>query len=148
MAFLGQFEYSLDAKSRLTIPARFRDDLRAGVVLSKELDGCVAIWPAADWDAHLEKTLGGLDPLGAKARQWERYVLANAFESRVDGAGRVMIPAPLMEHGGLKRDVTVIGVRRRLEVWDRGRWAAQAAELDENPEGIAESLSGSGDTTS
>ena len=148
MAFLGQFEYTLDAKNRLTIPAKFRDDFKRGAVLSQEYDGCVSVWPAKEWDAYIEQALGGRDPFSPEARRMERLIHSSSFEAKLDGAGRVMLPPPLMTRGGLSKDVTVIGVRRRLEVWDRKRWAAEESEMNATAAESAQRLSGSRDTSS
>ena len=78
----------------------------------------------------------------------ERLLHSSSFEVKLDGAGRVMLPPPLMTHGGLSKDVTVIGVRRRLEVWDRKRWATEETEMNATAAESAQRLSGSRDTSS
>jgi MraZ protein len=148
LAFLGQFEYTLDAKNRLTIPAKFRDAFKAGAVLSQEFEGCVSVWPASHWDDYIEQALGGRDPFSPEARRLERLIHASSFEVKLDGAGRVMLPPPLMTHGALSKDVTVIGVRKRLEVWDRSRWAKTEQDMNATAAESAQRLSGSRDTSS
>jgi MraZ protein len=148
LAFLGQFEYTLDAKNRLTIPAKFRDAFEAGAILAQEYEGCVSIWPGDAWDQYVEHALAGHNPLGPEARQMERLIHSTAFEAKLDGAGRLMLPPQLMKHGGLEKEVTVVGVRMRVEVWDRRRWQKLEKKLSATAEAAALRLSGSGDTSS
>jgi MraZ protein len=148
LAFLGQFEYTLDAKNRLTIPAKFRDAFKGGAILSQEYEGCVSIWPAKAWDDYIDQALGSRDAFSPEARRLERLIHSSSFEVKLDGAGRVMLPPPLMSHGGLAKDVTVIGVRKRLEVWDRKNWARTEQEMNATAAESAQRLSGSRDTSS
>jgi MraZ protein len=148
LAFLGQFEYTLDAKNRLTIPAKFRDAFENGAILGQEYEGCVSVWPAKDWDDYIEHALGGRDPFSPEARQMERLIHSSSFEVKLDGAGRVMLPPPLLAHGDLSKDVTVIGVRKRLEVWDRRRWSKAESQMHATAAQSAQRLSGSRDTSS
>ena len=120
MAFRGQFEYTLDAKNRLTIPPKFRGPLSDGVVLAKELDTCVSIWPMVGWLAHTEH--------------------AGAYEGQLDSAGRLMLPHSLIERVGLEKEVTMIGNFDSIEIWDRGHWAKRQPELDSQASEIAQRL--------
>jgi len=141
LAFLGQFEYTLDAKNRLTIPPKFRGALSDGVVLAKELDPCVSIWPVNAWVQHTERILGSRDQLDEDARDLQRLIHAGAFEGQLDGAGRVMLPQALIERVGLDRDVTLIGNLNLIEVWGRQQWSKRQPELDAQANEIAKRLS-------
>lgn len=141
MAFLGQFEYTLDAKNRLTIPPKFRGALSDGIVLAKELDPCVSIWPVNGWLAHTEQILGSRDQLDEDTRDLQRLIHAGAFEGQLDGAGRVMLPQALIERVSLDRDVTLIGNLNVIEVWGREQWAKRQPELDAQANEIAKRLS-------
>ncbi len=140
MAFLGQFEYTLDAKNRLTIPPKFRGPLSDGVVLAKELDTCVSIWPMAGWLAHTEQMLGARDRLDPEVRDLQRLIHAGAYEGQLDSAGRLMLPHSLIERVGLEKEVTMIGNFDSIEVWDRGHWAKRQPELDSQASDIAQRL--------
>ncbi len=130
MAFRGAFDYTLDAKNRLTVPAKFRNALSQGLVLAKGVEPCVAIWRPEDYDAFLAGALGGVNPLSPQRRQVERYFSANSFPERLDSAGRVgPVPSKLMDHAKLSKDVVVVGAGSCVEVWDRERWHAYDAEL-------------------
>ena len=102
MAFRGTFDHTLDAKNRLTVPAKFRAALADGVVLARGSERCVEVWPAADY----ERLHGA------------------AFDTELDGAGRVGLPPKLLEHAGLAREVAIVGAGDSLEIWDRGAWSS------------------------
>ena len=130
MAFSGTFDYTLDAKNRLTVPAKFRTSLTDAVVLAKGTEQCMTIWPKRDFEAFVTTTLAGLHPLDRKRDDLKRYFFANSFETELDSAGRVMVPPRLLQHAGLAKDVVVNGMDDRIEVWDREAWARYNAELD------------------
>ncbi len=135
MAFRGTFDYSLDAKNRLTIPAKFRASLSDGVVLAKAIERCVQVWTPSDFEAYTGSALQGVHPLSADARKLTRFFSANSLDTDLDAAGRVMVPAFLLEHAGLRKEVVVTGAGECLEVWDRGAWTDYNAALsDELPD--------------
>jgi MraZ protein len=140
MAFRGTFDHTLDAKNRLTVPAKFRASLSQGVVIAKGVEQCGAIWLPADYEAYVDRALGGLNPMTRQARDLERFFGANAFETELDAAGRIMIPAPVMEWAGLRKDVVVTGVRTCLELWDRDAWSGLNTELATNVPALTEAL--------
>jgi MraZ protein len=129
MAFRGTFDYSLDAKNRLTVPAKFRSALADGAVLAKGIERCVAIWTPDAFEAYTRQALADFHPLSPDAEKLNRYFSANSLDGELDSAGRVMIPPFLLEHAGLTKEVVVTGVNNRLEVWDRGAWADYNAAL-------------------
>jgi MraZ protein len=147
LSFLGQFEFALDAKNRLTVPARFRGELSGGIVLAKGLDPCVSVFPGKAWDGFIERALGGRDPFSQETRRLQRFFHATAFESKLDSAGRIMLPQTLIEHGGLGKDVMIVGNLDHVEVWQRERWREHEADITENAEPMALRLSGAGDTS-
>ncbi len=129
MTFRGTFEHALDAKHRLTIPARFRGALSGGVVLaaSQEIQPgaprTVSVWPPEAYDAYTTSTLAGLNPASPKARELKRFFFNASFDTELDAANRVMIPPQLMAYAGLDKEVVVAGSGECLEVWDRRRYA-------------------------
>ena len=131
MAFRGYYENTLDAKNRLTIPARLRKLLADDVVvaLQRDAEQCIAIWSAADYDVYVDSLLEGIHPLSEDYGSIERFSNAYSAELELDAAGRVMIPAKLLEEAGLGKEVAVIGARNRLEVWDREAWRRASGEL-------------------
>jgi MraZ protein len=130
LTFRGTFEHSLDAKHRLTVPAKFRAALAGGLVLaaSPEINPgdprCVSVWRPEDYEAYTDKTLGELNPASPTARQLERFFFNNSFDAELDSANRLMIPSNLMRYAGLDKDVIVAGSGRCLEIWDRRQYDA------------------------
>jgi MraZ protein len=144
LAFRGHYDYTLDAKNRLTIPAKFRAVLSNGVVLAKSLEPCVSIWTSASWDQFTERAIGSRDPFSPEARQLQRYFHAGSFDSQLDSAGRIMLPPPLIQHAGLRKEVVVVGNYNAIEVWNRETWRAYERELDATASETAERLAGGG----
>ena len=129
MTFRGTFEHALDAKHRLTIPAKFRGALSNGVVLapSHEVETgasrTVAIWTPDAYDEFTHSSLAGLNPFSPTARELKRFFFNASFDTELDAANRVMVPTPLLDYAGLSKEVVVCGSGECLEVWDRGRYA-------------------------
>src|SRR4051795_8284708 len=119
---LGEFEHTIDEKNRLTLPAKFRKALEGGVVVTRGLDQCLYAFPGADWEQSVRARLSALDPLSKEARLMRRFFYSGATEAEPDKQGRVMIPAALLQHANLVRDVVVAGVDDHLEIWDRATW--------------------------
>ena len=130
MAFRGHFEHTLDAKNRLSIPARFRASFSAGVVLAKDPEPCMAVWTPDTHEAIIERALGGLNPMGSQYRKVSRFYQGNSFETDLDASGRVILPPPLLGHAGIAKEVVVVGVGDHLEVWSDERWREQQQALD------------------
>jgi MraZ protein len=150
LTFRGTFDHALDAKHRLTIPAKFRGALANGVVLaaSSELQEgaprAVAIWTPDEYDAFTASTLRGLNPASRPARELKLFFNNTSFETELDAANRVMIPPHLMEYAGLDKEVVVTGSGECLEVWDRARYKRSFADLLSRIPDIVASL---GDTS-
>ncbi len=136
---LGEYEHTIDDKNRLTLPARFREQLAGGVVVTRGMDGCLYAYPRDDW-SELEGRVAELDPLTREARTIQRHFFSGAAEAEVDKQGRIMIPAPLLRYAGLERDVVVAGVRDHLEIWAPAAWRDQLREVEGSAELVAERL--------
>jgi MraZ protein len=121
-SFRGTFDYTLDAKNRLTVPARFRAALSEGVVMAKGTEPCVVLWTPDDYDAFTTSMLDSFHPLSEDREKLERFYASSSHDTELDSAGRVGVPPFLMQHAGLEKDVVVIGARNRIEVWDRAKW--------------------------
>ncbi len=123
--FRGTFDHTLDAKNRLTVPARYRAALADGVVLAMTVDQkpCVGIWRPEQYDAYSQRALAQLPPLSSKLTELERFFYGSSQDAELDAAGRIMVPSFLGEHASLKKDVVVVGVGERMELWDRTAWA-------------------------
>jgi MraZ protein len=139
MFFMGTYTPKLDDKGRLFLPAKFRDRLAEGLVVTQGQENCLVVWPA---DVFMEEARRAQStPMTSRgARDYARVLFAGAEEATPDKQGRIGVPAHLRDYAGLDRDVVVIGVMDRIEIWDPSRWrdyssGAQAkfAELDEQP---------------
>lgn len=139
MYFMGTHTPKLDEKGRLFLPAKFRDRLAEGLVVTQGQEKCLVVWPA---DVFMQEAARAqTKPMTSRdARDYARILFAGADEGTPDKQGRISIPPPLREYASLERDVMVIGVMDRIEIWDPARWreySAQAqekfADLDEEP---------------
>ena len=137
---LGEYEHTLDDKNRITLPAKFRASFAAGVVVTRGMDGCLYAYRLEDWDKLVDSRLAGLDPLSQEGRRMHRFFFSGAAEAELDKQGRVMIPAALIEHAGLGRNVVVAGVRDHLELWDGAAWRKERKEVEGSAEDVAERL--------
>jgi MraZ protein len=136
----GHYDHTIDEKSRLTLPARFRESFAEGIVLAPGLDGCVHAYTRRDWDRIVETRLGTLDPLSRDDRRMQRFFFASAVEAELDKQGRVMVPASLTGPAGLGREVVVAGIYDHLEIWDRTAWRKEMDEVEGSAEHVAERL--------
>jgi MraZ protein len=136
MAFRGTFDHTLDAKNRLTVPARFRAELAPGLVLAKGIERCVQVWTPGGFERYTRAALETVHPLSEQARKLTRFFSANSLDTELDGAGRAMVPAFLLEHAALRKEVVVTGAGDCLEVWDRGAWGAYNDALADDVTGI------------
>jgi MraZ protein len=137
---LGEYEHTLDDKNRLTLPAKVRQALGGGVVVTRGMDGCLFVFTREGWDEFVVARLQGLNPFSREARQMSRFMFAGATETEVDKQGRIMLPPALIEHADLGRDVVVAGVRDHVEIWDRAAWRKQLKEVEGSVELVAERL--------
>lgn len=139
--FLGSHHHNLDTKGRLAIPARFRDELADGLVLTRGFDACIALYPLAAWET-LAGRINELSIADADVRQFRRMVFAEAVDVQLDSQGRILIPAPLRAFAGIEREVVVIGVHSSVEIWSPARWSSISDNLDASSDEIATRLAG------
>ncbi len=138
---MGEYNHTIDAKGRLIIPAKFREGLGDTFIITKGLDGCLTAYDLEAWK-KLEEGLRSLPGTLKEARALSRFFLAGATEAELDKQGRALLPAPLREHAGLIKDVVLVGVGDKVEIWSAEKW--QAVSAPENIDDIAESLSSMG----
>ncbi|GAB4283664.1 MAG: division/cell wall cluster transcriptional repressor MraZ [Coriobacteriia bacterium] len=137
--FLGEHQHTLDAKGRLSLPAKFRAQMTGSLVVSKGLEGCLYVHSAEEYSQFFSQLTerGDFDPKFRKAR---RFFSSGAVETELDSAGRISISAHLREYAGLDKDVAVIGNGDRIELWDSQRWAAYNGETAEQIEDVTKEL--------
>lgn len=137
--FMGEYQHSLDDKGRLIIPAKFRESLGPSFVATRGLDHCLFLYPQAEWQS-LEAKLKTLPLTNANARAFVRFFFSGAGECDLDKQGRILLPPNLREYARMERDVVVIGVSNRVEVWAKSEWETYSSEADESFESIAEQI--------
>jgi MraZ protein len=130
---LGEHDHSLDDKNRLTLPSKLRAAFGDGLVLARGLDGCLSVYPVAEW-TRMTARYAGLDELSEDARRVQRHFFGGATQGELDKQGRVVLPQHLIEHAGLERELTVLGMNDHLEIWNRATWR----RLQQEPEGRVE----------
>lgn len=137
--FMGEHQHSIDPKGRLFIPARFRQGLGDRFVITKGLDGCLFVYPRPEW-AALEQKLKSLPFTKSDARAFVRFFFSGAAECEVDKQGRILIPGNLRDYAHLEKEVVVIGVSTRVEIWSRELWEQYSARAASSYEEIAEKI--------
>ena len=137
--FMGEYNHTIDAKGRLIIPSKFREILGDAFVVTKGLDGCLFVYDNEEWKRFEEK-LRSLPITNKEARQFVRFFLAGATEAEVDKQGRILIPNVLREFAEITKDVVLVGVGSRIEIWRRERFEETASfeDMDEIAEHMAE----------
>jgi MraZ protein len=127
--FLGTHTPKLDDKGRLFLPARFREELAEGVVITKGQERCLYVFKRADFEVEVA-SLKSASITAKDARDFGRLLFAGAVDDAPDSQGRVRVPAPLRAYAGLSKHCVVIGAGTRLEIWDATAWATYEAEQD------------------
>lgn len=127
--FMSEYNHTIDAKGRLIIPSKFREVLGEEFVVSKGMDGCLFVYANDDWDAF-EQKLTSLPLINKEARQFARFFLAGAAQVELDKQGRILLPAALREFAGLDKDVVLVGVGSRIEIWSKDKYEAVGDGLD------------------
>ncbi|SHI62161.1 division/cell wall cluster transcriptional repressor MraZ [Lutispora thermophila] len=138
--FIGEYRHSLDNKNRLIMPAKFRDELGSSFVMTKGLDNCLFIYSMEEW-RNIENKLKTLPMTNKDARAFVRFFFAGATECEVDKQGRVLIPANLKEFAKIDKDVVIIGVSTRLEIWSIDEWNKFNNDANISYEDVAEKMS-------
>lgn len=138
--FLGEYTHTVDPKGRVAIPAKFREKLVHGAIITKGFDRCLFVLGEGEWQKFVEEKLSGL-PIGkSSSRAFSRHLLSGAVDVEFDVQGRILIPGPLREYAGLSKNAVIIGVGTRLEVWDAEEWNAYKTKTECAADEIAEKL--------
>ena len=135
---IGEYNRTIDAKGRMSVPSKFTAILGDSFVISKGFDGCLVIYTDEEWEEFSEK-LKNLSNADKTARELKRFFGSGASRVDIDAHGRVLVPSSLIEYAGLSKDVTIVGTADgRAEVWDSDKWNSQSEEI--SPEEAAQSL--------
>ncbi|HEY8464297.1 MAG TPA: division/cell wall cluster transcriptional repressor MraZ [Bacillota bacterium] len=137
--FMGEFQHSLDDKGRLIIPAKLRDGLGEKFIVTRGLDNCLFVYPMDQWKV-LEEKIKELPTSHADTRAFVRMFFSGAVEVELDKQGRIVIPQHLRDHARIERDVYVIGVSTKVEIWAKTVWEQYSLQAQQSYENIAETI--------
>ena len=137
--FTGEFQHTLDVKGRVIIPSRLREELGERFVITRGLNHCLFVYPLDEW-SRLEKKLSRQPFTKSDARAFNRFFFSGAMEVETDKQGRVLIPQYLREYANIEKDVMILGVADRVEIWNEASWKDYFGEVDDNYEELAEKL--------
>lgn len=136
---LGEYKHNLDIKGRMAIPAKFREELKSGAIITRGLDNCLFVFTSKEWEALAQK-LVSLPLAQANSRAFARLMLSGATDVEIDGQGRVLIPDYLRKYAGLSKQVVVAGLYNRIEIWDSEEWEKYKQKTESSSDEIAEKL--------
>ena len=139
--FMGEYNHSIDAKGRMIVPAKFREQLGNEFVVTKGLDGCLFVYSNEEWH-RIEENLRDKPLTSREARKFMRFFFAGAATCEVDKQGRILLPANLREYAGIDKEVVSVGVYSRVEIWSKDRYL-ENSDFDDMDE-IAKRLSDKG----
>ncbi|PJE64111.1 MAG: cell division/cell wall cluster transcriptional repressor MraZ [Candidatus Ryanbacteria bacterium CG10_big_fil_rev_8_21_14_0_10_43_42] len=137
--FLGEYNHTIDAKKRLSVPAKFRRELGKKAVLTRGLDQSLFLYPMNTWEM-ISRKLNELPTGQASTRGFVRLMLAGAEEVTIDALGRILVPEHLKLYAGIQQSVVVTGVHSRLEIWDEEVWYAYKQKVEKDADALAEQL--------
>jgi MraZ protein len=137
--FIGEYQHSLDEKGRLAVPAKLRQFLKDGAVVTRGLDNCLFLYPKKTWKENAKK-YAALPISQARARSFARFLLGGAMEVDFDSQGRINLPEYLRNFAGLKKKAIIAGLYDRLEIWDEEEWAKYKETSERDSKLIAETL--------
>ena len=143
--FSGRYEYTIDDKGRLSIPARFRDALLShyspALVLTNHLDGCVVAYPVKEWEALQNRVENSDAALKKEAKDVLRFFYSGATECLIDRLGRILVPQTLRGFGAIKKNVIIVGMNKKIEIWADELWTEFVRKATSDREKMADTAS-------
>lgn len=137
--FIGEYKYSMDEKRRMSVPAKMREDLGETGVITRGIDNCLVLYPAEEWQKLAQK-LQSLPSAKGESRAFVRLMLSGAAEVSFDKLGRILVPSYLAEYAGLEKELAIIGLGNRIEVWDEQNWEKYKRNKESKVGNMAEKL--------
>ncbi len=137
--FIGEYTHSLDTKGRVALPAKFRQKLGDGTIITRGLDHCLFVFNKSDWEALAQKLIS-LPLSQSNSRAFARLMLAGAIEAEFDNQGRILIPEYLRQYAGLKKQAVFAGLYNRIEIWNEDNWKNYKSKTEASSDDIAEKL--------
>ena len=140
---IGEYEHSMDTKGRLIMPSKLKEDIGEKFVITKGLDGCLFVYSQTEWK-NFEEKLRSFPLTNKDARALMRFFLAGAMECEIDKQGRFLITSGLREFAGLDKEVVIIGVLTKVEIWSKDKWLKYSEEENQTADEIAEKMANLG----
>ena len=137
--FIGEYEHSVDAKGRVIMPAKLREDIGEKFIVTKGLDGCLFAYSYQEW-TNFEEKLKTLPLTNKNARDFVRFFLSGAVDCEIDKQGRFLIPGNLREYAILEKEIVIIGVGTRIEIWNKEEWKKYSSDENISADEIAENM--------
>jgi len=143
---IGENRHTIDDKGRTSLPAKFRKEMGAKVVIAPGIDNCLFVFTMKEWKEFAERLSRGNSQsvLQADNRNFNRLIIGRAVEVEVDASGRMLVPEHLREYAGLREKVVIVGVVNRVEMWEAKAWDAFRGEYSKKTDALAEKLSSAG----
>ncbi len=145
--FLGRFQHTIDSKGRISIPRKLREVLadryEEKLIVTTDFDPCLVAYPVEEWRL-IEEKAKGLPAMQKEVKDWLRFFYSGAVECEPDRQGRILLSPPLREYARLNKDIVMLGMFNKIEIWDAKRWKEKEAQMPKNFEKIGEALSGLG----
>lgn len=138
--FIGEYSHNLDAKGRIIIPSKFREELHTTFILTRGLDTCLTVYSLDQWKKIVDE-ISKLPNTKKAARQYIRILTSKASECTLDNLGRIQVPTYLSKDVNINKECIIVGVNDHIEIWDKETWENYFAEASDNFEEVAESLS-------
>ncbi len=138
--FIGEYIYTIDHKKRLAIPSKFRKTLGKRAVITRGIDNCLIVYPISEWE-KLAKKLENLPNSQIDARSFARIMLSGAVDVELDKLGRILIPDHLKNYAFLKKNIVIIGLSNRIEIWDEIRWREYKEKMEKTVSDMAKVVS-------
>lgn len=137
--FIGEYEHSVDAKGRVIMPVKLREDIGEKFIVTKGLDGCLFAYSISEW-TNFEEKLKTLPLTNKNARDFVRFFLSGAVECEIDKQGRFLIPGNLRIYATLEKEIIIIGVGTRIEIWNKEEWKKYSSDENISADEIAENM--------
>ncbi len=137
--FIGEYEHSVDVKGRIIMPSKLRENIGEKFIVTKGLDKCLFAYSKSEW-ANFEEKLKTLPLTNKNARDFVRFFLSGAVECEIDRQGRFLVPANLRTYANIDKEIVIIGVGTRLEIWNKSSWTEYSSEENISADEIAENM--------
>ena len=145
--FLGRFQHTVDSKGRVSIPIKFRETLadryEEKLIVTTDLDQCLVAYPVEEWQLMQEK-VKTIPAMQQEVKDWLRFFYSGAVECPLDRQGRILLSPNLREYARITKEIVMLGIFNKIEIWDAKRWKEKESQMPQNSEKIGAALSGLG----